>query len=64
MEALNITKNTDTYNNTINLLGQYKEINRIEKYLIEMDENNIRRNRITYNILINVYKLDNRNLIY
>ena len=31
MEALNITKNTDTYNNTINLLGQYKEINRIEK---------------------------------
>ena len=55
MEALNITKNTDTYNNTINLLGQYKEINRIEKYLIEMDENNIRRNRITYNILINVY---------
>jgi pentatricopeptide repeat protein len=56
MEELHhVEKNLDTYNNIINLLGHYKQIDLIEKYLDEMKSNNIPWNRYTYNMLINIY---------
>ena len=54
-ELHHIEKNLDTYNNIINLLGQYKKIDRIENYLEEMQSKNIVWNLYTYNMLINIY---------
>eukprot|EP00943_MAST-04B_sp_MAST-4B-sp1_P006351 g6351.t1 len=54
-ELHHVEKNLDTYNNIINLLGQYKKIDLVEEYLDEMKSNNILWNQYTYNMLINIY---------
>eukprot|EP00944_MAST-04C_sp_MAST-4C-sp1_P011897 g11897.t1 len=55
METLGLPKDIEAYNSIFQVLQRYRLPNMIEKYLVDMDKNDIPKNTTTYNILISAF---------